>query len=237
MGVQTSWSRQSSFKSRMIFVSWGFCNPSPWSPWRKILRYGDPSGVWPRRLDSAIWRTEGFLSRRNGINYYDRQFRFVPRMFYETRLLKLVFHDLPESQYLPTSVKHPCCLRNLLGSVTAWSLWKLINASIRCSASGPALLTFKVYRCAVFSTGELEAVVLCSAQLSRRQRLGRRHDGLQYHALRRRATRHVRVRSTIFLHPPPSGTLDAQQWPKVSIQQPCRGKPRLTRSLFATQHS
>lgn len=103
MEAQTSWSRQSSFKSRMISVSWGFCNPPPWSPWRKMLRYGDPSGVWPSRLDSAIWRTEGFLSLRNGSNYCDRQFRAAPHMFYETGLFKLVFHDLNQSHYFPTS--------------------------------------------------------------------------------------------------------------------------------------
>lgn len=56
-----------------------------------MLRYGDPFGVWPTMLDSAIWRTEGFLSLRNGNNYYDRQFRAL-HMFSGTGLFQLVFH-------------------------------------------------------------------------------------------------------------------------------------------------
>ena len=88
----------------MISVSCGFCNPPPWSPWKKIVRYGAPSGVWPRRLDSAIWRTDGFLSLKNGSNYYDRQFRAGADMFYETDLFELVFHDLTQV----TIFSHEC---------------------------------------------------------------------------------------------------------------------------------
>lgn len=61
----TNWSRHKSFKSLIQSFSVLGLRPLPPIPSKNILLWGESLGVCPRRFESAICRTWGFLSCKN----------------------------------------------------------------------------------------------------------------------------------------------------------------------------